>query len=99
MKKFVLLTVLTTMALTLTMSSCRRNYEVNYARATEDTLKQKVDSLDAILAAEMDSLSNEQEEDTFYDMYEIPGDVSTEQILNPEKESAHHPDDLNDGQE
>ena len=106
MNKLCLTAVLAGLLLSLTMSSCHRNYKVNYAFVTEDTLKQAIDSADAVMEAEEAAQVEkemEQEEipdETIYEVPDVQPDVTVGQIMNrANKKMARDAEKLFSGQE
>ena len=75
MKKIILLTA--TLCLLLVMNSCKRNYQVNYARVAVDSLQQRNDSADAADKSIEDVLGDDSFDDAFDEsseesIFEIP---------------------------
>lgn len=109
MKKRCVTAVLTGLLLAFAMSSCHRNYKVNYAHVAEDSLKNAIDSADAVLEAQeaaqaekeaQAAVEEDMDEETLFEVPDIPGDVTASQIMNrANKKVARDAEKLYSGQE
>jgi hypothetical protein len=106
MKKIHVIVALMCLMLTLIMSGCKRNYQVNYARVVEDTLKHAVDSADAVMEVESEAEDerltglDELLDETVIEVPDIPADVTVEQIMgSASNKNARDAEKLISGQE
>ena len=109
MKKVYVTAVLVGLSLAFAVSSCHRNYKVRYAYVAEDTLKNAIDSADAVLEAEEAAQAEKEakaaveedlDEETLFEVPDIPNDVTARQIMDSRnKKNARDAEKLFSGQE